>query len=277
MPVSLATIARSLDTPAELGPHLAELFRLLTTLGGQPRVIVSMLRSAGIGRGSRVLDLACGKGAASIAAAKSLGCRSFGVDAFPPFIEEATRAAERAGVGRLCRFAVGDAARYEKRPPRERYDAAMMIALWPVSRAAPALRRLVHPGGHYIIDDAVLMPGAPARFRRAGLRTADEVRDRITSLGDRVERERIDSADDSLRHAERLHARLVRGCDTLARHDPALRPALRRLLKQQRASIDDLCRPLRPAIWLVRRGPVTPPPPPRSSTARAERAHSALT
>lgn len=254
MPVSLATIARSLDTPAELGPHLAELFGLLTSLGGQPRVIVSMLRSAGIGRGSHILDLACGKGAASIAAAKTLGCRSFGVDAYPPFIDEAKKAAERAGVGRLCRFVVGDAARFEVRPARERYDAAMMISLWPLERAARVLRRLVRPGGRYIIDDAVLMPGAPARFRRAGLRTADEVRDRITSLGDLVERERIDSAADSLRHADRLHARLVRGCDALARHDPALRPALRRLLAQQRAAIDDLCGPLRPAIWLVRRG-----------------------
>jgi hypothetical protein len=63
-PVSIAAVARSLDTPTELAPHLAEVFAPLSSLGGQPRTIVTMLRRAGIGARSRVLDLACGKGAA---------------------------------------------------------------------------------------------------------------------------------------------------------------------------------------------------------------------
>lgn len=252
--VAPAAIARSLDTPEELAPHLAELFAPLTSLGGQPRTIVAMLRRAGIGARSRVLDLACGKGAAGIAAARGLGCRVLGVDGYAPFIEEAERAAERAGVARLCRFEVGDAGAFEKTRPRERYDAAMMISLWPVERAARALRRLVKPGGIYILDDAVVMPRAARRFRDAGLMMREEVHELLASLGDAVEREVILSGEASKRAERALFARLKKRCGALGAEMSALRPMLKRFLAQQRESARVLAGPLRPGVWMVRRG-----------------------
>ncbi len=253
MTVSLAAIARSLDTPAELARHLAEVFAPLSSLGSRPRLIVSMLRGAGIGPRSRVLDLACGKGAASIAAARGLGSRVLGVDGYGPFVEEARRSAERAGVSELCRFVVGDVGRFEERAGRERYDAAMMISLWPVGRASAALRRLVRPGGCYIIDDAVVTAGAERRFRGAGLLTRQEVHECIAALGDEILREVIPSASEVRRSQMRLHARLEKRCAVLAKKRPELRGALRRFLSQQRESIEMLCGPLRPAVWVVRR------------------------
>lgn len=253
MPVALTAIARSLDTPEELGPHLAEIFAPLSSLGGSPRQTVTLLHAGGIGPGSRVIELACGKGAAAIAAARALGCRVDASDGYGPFIEDARRAAEKRGVDHLCSFRVADAAAFEKQHASRRCDAAVMIALWPAARAAKALRRLVRSGGVYLVDDAVLMPGAPRRFHQAGLRTREEIRALFESLDDLVLREVIQTVEQSRRHEERLHARLARRCETLARREPSLRPALRRFLAQQRRSIEDLCGPVRGAVWLVRR------------------------
>lgn len=257
MTVTLVAVARSLDTPEELAPYLAEVFAPLSSLGGQPRTIVAMLRRAGIGSRSRVLDLACGKGASGIAAARALGCRVHGVDGYAPFIEEAKRAAARAGVSALCRFEVGDAGRFEKRPPRERFDAAMMVSLWPLQRAARALRVLVKPGGVYIIDDAVVMPGAPRRYRESGLLTRAEVHERIESFGDAIVRESVWTVAMARRSEARLQARLTKRCAALAREHPELRGPLRRFLTQQRESAKVLCGPLRPGVWMVRRGKMT--------------------
>jgi hypothetical protein len=130
----------------------------------------------------------------------------------------------------------------------------MMISLWPAARAARTLRRLVRPGGVYLIDDAVLMPGAPRRFRLAGIRTREEIRALIESTGDRVLREHLESESSTRRREARFLARLDRRCAGLAILEPTLRPALRRLIEQQRRAIEDLCGPIRGAIWLVRRG-----------------------
>ena len=57
---------------------------------------------------TRVLDLACGKGAVSVILAKKLGCMIKGIDIIPEFIDFAINKAQEFGVRELCEFLVGD-------------------------------------------------------------------------------------------------------------------------------------------------------------------------
>lgn len=105
---SQVNLAEFFGVSPRLLPHLPELLADFTDLGCNPDLVVSWLTERGIGPSSRVLDLACGKGAAGLLVARKLGAGVTGVDAFAPFIEEARSAAARQGVEHLCRFQVAD-------------------------------------------------------------------------------------------------------------------------------------------------------------------------
>ncbi|MCW5765680.1 MAG: methyltransferase domain-containing protein [Phycisphaeraceae bacterium] len=252
----LAQIAASLDVPPSLSRYIRDLMAPLDALGSSPRQIATRLAAAGARPGWRVLDLACGKGSGAIAVARRCRCRVLGVDAFPPFIDEARIAAERAAVEHLCAFEVGDASRL----PRSRFgafDAAMMIGLFPLARAAALLRRAVRPGGIYIIDDTVRVergPWARAARRWTAVPTLRESNDVIEALGDRVLWARSLGADQGLRRSRAIVARLRRGVRTLVREHPRLATSARHYLRGQERAERLLCGPLRPTIWVVRRG-----------------------
>lgn len=99
-----------------------------------------------IGAGARVLDVACGNGNASLAAAHRY-CRVVGLDYVPSLL---TRARERAAAERLpIEFVEGDA---ENLPfPAASFDAAVStfgVMFAPdQERAARELTRVVKPGG----------------------------------------------------------------------------------------------------------------------------------
>ena len=117
-------VAASLGAPVELVEVFSELFEPLESLGSRPAEVARLLGAAGIGRGSRVLDLGCGKGSVAVELASRLGCRVVGVDGFEPFVKSARGAAKEAGVSGLCRFRVGDVGAYEM--GRGRFDGAVM-------------------------------------------------------------------------------------------------------------------------------------------------------
>ena len=55
-----------------------------------------------------MLDLACGKGAVSVQAAKGLNCKVKGIDIIPEFIGYAIGKAKEYGVEDLCESRTGD-------------------------------------------------------------------------------------------------------------------------------------------------------------------------
>lgn len=249
-----ASVLRSFDAPAPLFPFLDRLFLGLPALGSSPRRIVRCLARAGICARHRVLDLACGKGAATLLAARTLKCTTLGVDAFAPFIDAAELAARQHSLEHRCRWLVADVRK--PFPTRgARFDAAMMIGLDSLQSAAPRLRRLVRPGGIYIIDDLAAMQG---RWRNDPLtRGVPSRRDAaafITNLGDLVLESRPHSPTQSRALAAAIHARLRINARTLAAQHPRLRPALRTFLLRQAQGGRLTQGPLRPVIWVVRRG-----------------------
>jgi SAM-dependent methyltransferase len=213
-----------------------------------PRRIAGMLARAGIGPRHRVVDLGCGKGAVAVAAAARLGCQITGIDAFAPFVRAATDLSRTRSVANICRFRTGDV-----RYATGRFDAGLMIGLFPLAAAAEVLRPRVRRGGVYIIDDVFLDPRHPAAPRYAGIPTRPESRAILEHGGDRVVEVVVPRRDEIARLNAGLLSRLDRRARALMRTHPRLRPDLAEFLRRQRSANRDLIGPLRPAIWMVER------------------------
>src|SRR5512134_2942655 len=140
----LTEAAASVDATPILVPILGDLFTGIDSLGSSPRRVIRMLKSAGLRKGDRLLDLGCGKGAAAIAAAKELGCRCVGVDAVEEFITAARTSAATQAVEHRCEFRLGDirTAKF-----RAKFDAAIMLGVCDVVTARRLLRKHLHAGG----------------------------------------------------------------------------------------------------------------------------------
>ncbi len=258
----LRQVAASVDAPVALAPHLGELFADLTALGSMPRTVVRLLRQVGIGEGARVLDLACGKGAVSVAIAASLRCRVLGLDAYEPFLESARELARRRGVGRGVGGAKEDRGLAEFRQfnlrdpstlPRGRFDAALMIGLDPLVHAAAVLRPLTRKGGVYVIDDIYRDDRDAHADEYPHIPTREESREILTAKGDEIAAVHIPAPSAVRRLNDRLYRGISRRAAALRRRHPRLAAPLREFLARQRHANEELVGPLRPAIWVVRR------------------------
>ncbi len=223
----------------------------LSALGSSPRLVVAMLTRAGVSRGARVLDLACGKGAVGIAVARGLGAEVTGVDGFGAFIDGAREAAERAGVAGRCEFRVQDV---RKVRPRDRFDVVMMLGLFGVEGSLPILRRCVRPGGVFVLDDATCAEG---EGDDEGL-TRSRARGLIEAGGDAIVEVWRQTPGAARRQNDALYARLKGRVDRLARETPSLREDLRAFLRGQRHANRLLAGSLRSTIWVVRRSAKCP-------------------
>ena len=116
---------------------------------------------AGIQRGDRVLDVACGRGTSALAVARSFHCRVLGLDLGGQSIAEATLRANEARVGTDVAFVRGDA---ERLPLLEgTFDAVLCecsMSLFPDKvQGVAEMARLLRPGGRLAISDVTVDPG----------------------------------------------------------------------------------------------------------------------
>ncbi|MBX3378268.1 MAG: class I SAM-dependent methyltransferase [Phycisphaeraceae bacterium] len=240
----LREAAASVGASPALVPFLGLLFEGVDSLGSSPARVVRMLRNARVGPGSRVLDLGCGKGAAAIALAQTLGCRCTGIDAVPEFVAAANAAARQRGVSKLCEFRAGNLRQFARAGA---YDAAIMLGVLDVERGRRVLRRSVRPGGVYILDDAVAV-----RPRR-GCPTLDEARRILTRGGDRIEVEDLWTPQQTLRQEEQLHRQLSRNAARIAMSHPRLQRSLASFLQRQQRAARELQTRFQPVQWMVRK------------------------
>ena len=243
------SIPHSLNAPDRALPILAEFFAPLSALGCAPRRIVGWLRESGLTRRHTLLDLGCGKGAVAIAAARAIGCRAVGVDAFEPFLASARTAAARSRVETLCDFRRGDVHRVGA-SVKSRFDAVVLLNVLPLEEALPIVRRWAKPGGVYIIDDAVRVAPSDAY---ADAPTLDEAAAQIERRGDRIERVHVEPRSEILRRERTLYRKLERHARELIRATPRRAGVIRECLAWQREAMGELTGPIRPACWLVRR------------------------
>jgi SAM-dependent methyltransferase len=174
-----------------------------------------------LGKDSRVLDVACGKGGPASILAERYGCRIRGIELRPAFAEAARSRAAAKGLESLVEVQTGDASQLEVEP--EAWDAALCLGaafVWgTIADAAAALRPFVPVGGFVAIgepfwrqlplphaidpQDFVGLDATVARFERAGftitgiIAASEDDWDRYESLHWRAIEEWIaENADD---------------------------------------------------------------------------------
>ena len=150
-------LAKSLTAETtDLIPYLPYLLRDLWELGSSPKDIIDMIqKNIQVSQKTRVLDLACGKGAVSVQVAKALGCNFKGVDIIPEFIDFANKKAKEHGVENLCMFKLGDI--NEVVEVEKDYDIVIFGAVGDVlgnpEETIQKLKSVVKNGGYILIDD----------------------------------------------------------------------------------------------------------------------------
>jgi SAM-dependent methyltransferase len=201
MPNVEEKLAKSLTAEStELIPYLPYLLQDLWELGSSPKDIIDMIQKhIRVSDKSKVLDLACGKGAVSVQVAEALCCMVKGIDIIPEFIDFAKKKAQEYGVENLCEFKVGDineAVKIEKD-----YDIVILGAVGDVpgnpEETIQKLKGTVKDDGYIFIDDAYGNDNSdgkyPTRekwllfFQKAGVQLLDErfnEDDELESLND---------------------------------------------------------------------------------------------
>ncbi|MCL2752709.1 MAG: class I SAM-dependent methyltransferase [Defluviitaleaceae bacterium] len=92
----------------ELIPFLPYLLQDFWEIGSEPNIMIELLQQyATLPKDSKVLDLACGKGAVSVKMAHQLKLQIKGVDIIPDFVKFAVQKAEEYSVSHLCEFVIG--------------------------------------------------------------------------------------------------------------------------------------------------------------------------
>ena len=109
-------------------PFLPYLLQDLWALGSAPKDIIQLLSDhVRVLAKSRVLELACGKGAVAVHVTKTFGCQVKGIDLIPEFIEYARQKAVEYGVAQNCEFVAADI--NEAIGSEYGYDIVMMLAV----------------------------------------------------------------------------------------------------------------------------------------------------
>ena len=108
-----------------------------------------LISALGVGRGSRVIDIACGKGTTAILLAEEFGCEVVGIDLAPELIAEAERLARKKGLTDKIAFHVGDALSLPFKDAE--FDIAvsqaMLVLVEDKVRAIQEARRVIKPHG----------------------------------------------------------------------------------------------------------------------------------
>jgi SAM-dependent methyltransferase len=154
-------LVRSLSwETTELLPFLPYLLQDFWELGSNPDVMAELIiKHVGISDKTRILDLACGKGAVSVKAAQKLRVRVKGIDLIPEFIQYAVQKAKEFNVYDLCEFLIDDI--NEAIKTEKDYDCVIYGAVGPDVLGSPAealnkLKATVKPGGYILIEEGYI-------------------------------------------------------------------------------------------------------------------------
>ncbi len=108
-----------------------------------------------LGPGSRVLDIASGRGGPAVLLAGEFGCRVDGIELRPEFHAVAVERVESAGLSGLVSLELADASGVEL--PENAYDVAMCLGasfVWGgLAGTLDALEPVVRAGGHVVVGE----------------------------------------------------------------------------------------------------------------------------
>ena len=147
----------------KLIPFLPYLLQDLWALGSVPEDMVKLIKThIPISKDTKILDIACGKGAVSINIARSLGIKVYGFDLMPDFVECAKQKAKEMKVDALCHFVCADVNDVIKKETN--YDCVIMGGagniLGDPQETLNKLLGTIKPNGFILIDEAYLPDGS---------------------------------------------------------------------------------------------------------------------
>jgi len=154
-------LAHSLSAETtELLPFLPYLLQDFWELGSDPEVMADMIsKYVSISDKTRILDLACGKGAVSVKVAQKLRVKVKGIDLLPEFIRYAVQKAKEFNVDGLCMFFIDDineAVKKEKDYDCVIFGAAGVNVLGGPAEALHKLKATIKPGGYILIEEGYI-------------------------------------------------------------------------------------------------------------------------
>jgi len=185
-------VAKGFDATPELIPFIPYLLQDLFELGSSPEIIIEILKSLNLKKDSKILDLACGKGAVSISIAKEFGFHTLGVDLFEPFIEEAKQKLTQMNLENLCTFEVEDVA--TSISTRKDFDVVILASaetlLGYIDESIKALRECIKSKGYIIFDGCYMIEESSLKNPDyAVLKNYDETIKLLTAHGDTIIKE----------------------------------------------------------------------------------------
>ena len=253
-------LARSLtDETSEALPFLPYLLQDFWALGSEPSVIAALIgKHIPASDETRVLDLACGKGAVAVEVARRLGVRVKGVDLFPEFLRYAAEKARELGVEALCTFAEGDineVVEFERG-----YDCAIFTSVGTDVMGGPreTLRKLaavVRPGGYIVLEDAFIADEA----KREEVRYFKDIyitRQQWLALFEEAGLTLVDTASEAGEEVPDSEAGMVaitrRAHELMALH-PDKKAIFEGYIRSQQNEYDDLDDSLDSATWILQK------------------------
>ena len=155
-------VAKGFDATPQLIPFIPYLLQDLWALGSSPHLIIKILKSLKLPENSKVIDLACGKGAVSCKIADELRFEVLGIDLFKPFIDIAKQKARKFKVENLCTFSVEDADKAVN--TYKNFDVLILASaeslLGRLENTIISLRKCVRQSGYIIFDGSYLLEDA---------------------------------------------------------------------------------------------------------------------
>ena len=144
----------------ELLPFLPYLLQDFWELGSDPDEIIEIIdKYLKISSDTKILDLACGKGAVSVKVAQAFKVKVKGIDLTPEFIGYAEEKAREFNVDDHCEFLVNDINEAVKQ--EHGYDCVIFGAVGPDVLGGPEktlakLKSTVKQGGHILIEEGYI-------------------------------------------------------------------------------------------------------------------------
>lgn len=250
-------LAESLTAEStDIIPYLPYLLQDFWSLSSEPEKMAELLRShTNFDQNCRILDLACGKGAAAIYLAKEFNCAAKGIDLIGAFISEAKEKAQEYGVSQQCEFITGDV--NEAVLTQRGFDltiwcgAGDLLGSYP--KTVAGIARTVKPGGYILLDEAYIPEEHQClRFHHDYLTLAQWEttfkENGLTIAAFHREMQAVNLAE----YAGEL-GNIRRRAEELAEQFPDKRRMLEDYVKSQQAEYEDLQDGPVAALWLLRK------------------------
>ena len=250
-------LARSLTAETiELLPFLPYLLQDLWELGSNPRDMLHLLsKHLPISTKTKILDLACGKGAVAITIAGSLNIKVDGFDLMPAFIAYAKDKAKEMNVSELCCFTHADVNEVVK--VKNSYDCVVFGAAGNILGAPETtlnkLRGVVRPGGYILIDEAYALESfvdEKIKYKNYDYLTRIQWLQLFESAGLRLVEEVPNSEEYNFDADNKAIA--MRAEDLIAMY-PEKRTLFEGYLRSQLNECDDLENSIMAVTWLLQR------------------------